>query len=277
MTARRARARLQSGSLAALPLGLGVLAAAQALDGGSVRALVSLPAAMVVFGGTVAAILVSYAPGQVARALRDAWRAFHGPQETPAALSGRLIGLAVRAHRHGPAALEAELAGVADPFLRSGLALAVDGVSAETLARVLTLEKLARAADEDEPARIWDAAAGYAPTLGILGAGLGLIHVLQQLHTPGGLGAGVATAFVATVYGVGSANLLFLPVAGRLREQATRAAHRRELIAEGLVAISERTSPRLVVERLRPLVPDTPTVEEVVARLGAPGAARVAA
>lgn len=269
--------RLEIGSILALPLGLAVLGAAQMLDGGALRALVNGPAAVMVFGGTLAAVLVSHAPMRVLGAVVAAWKAFSRETETPAALAGRLIGLAVRAHRNGPATLEGELPGVRDPFLRAGLALAVDGVDAETLGRVLSLEKIARTADDDEPIRIWDAAAGYAPTLGILGAGLGLIHVLQRLQTPGALGPGVATAFVATVYGVGAANLLFLPIAGRLRERAALAAQRRDIIAEGLVAISERTNPRLVAERLRPLAPLTPSVEDVVARLSRAGGTRLAA
>jgi chemotaxis protein MotA len=113
------------------------------------------------------------------------------------------------------------------------------------------MERTTRGADEDAPARLLETAAGYAPTFGILGAVLGLIHVMQSLNTPKGLGGGVAVAFVATVYGVGAANLLLLPLAGRIRERAALAARRRELMVHGICAIHQRLHPRVVAHKLR--------------------------
>jgi chemotaxis protein MotA len=144
---------------------------------------------------------------------------------------------------------------------------------------MLTLEHSARHTTDDAPARVFEAAAGYAPTLGILGAVLGLIHVMERLAQPGSLGAGIAVAFVATIYGVGSANLLFLPIAGRLRERAIANAQRRELTIEALVCMHQRVSPRLIAQRLRAFSNDAPRVDEIAARLssGQANAARIPA
>jgi chemotaxis protein MotA len=164
--------------------------------------------------------------------------------------------------------LEAEVEDIEDPFLRHGFGLVVDGVTLEELKEMLALEQSARQKNEDAPARVFEAAAGYAPTLGILGAVLGLIHVMENLARPGALGSGIAVAFVATVYGVGSANLLFLPIAGRLRERAMAHVRRREITAEALVCIHQRVSPRLIAQRLRAFSNDVPRVDEIAARIG---------
>jgi chemotaxis protein MotA len=167
----------------------------------------------------------------------------------------------VRAHRSGVLSLEGDLERLEDPFLRNGLALAVDGVETALLRDLLTTEMRARDTMDDEAVRVFEAAAGYAPTFGILGAVLGLIHVMRSLATPGALGAGVAVAFVATVYGLGLANLLLLPLAGRLRERALAAGRRREMILEAVVALRGRMHPRLLADTMRGLAPNTPAVD----------------
>lgn len=251
------RRRFQPASLLAIPAAVGVVVAAQLLDGGSAGALLQPTAALIVFGGTLAATLISYAPGAVLDALREAARSFAAREEDLGTLSSELVAMAVRAHRNGVLALEAELDQVDDEFLRNGLALAVDGVEPSLVRDLLTTEMRARETTDDESARIFEAAAGYAPTFGILGAVLGLIQVMQGLNTPGALGGGVAVAFVATVYGLGLANLLLLPLAGRLRERALAAGRRRELILEAIVALRGRMHPRLIAQTMRGLAPST--------------------
>jgi chemotaxis protein MotA len=247
------RSRLDVPSLVVLPLGIAVVLGAQMLEGGAPRSLLQGAAALIVFGGTLAAVLISYSPHEVLRAIRSAARTFRIVEDTTDALSARLVTLAGRAHRKGLISLEAELASIDDGFLHDGLTLIVDGIALEGLRDVVEMERRARDADEEAPARVFEAAAGYAPTLGILGAVLGLIQVMQHLSEPGALGAGIAVAFVATVYGVGSANLLFLPIAGRMRERAANASRRRDLIAEALFAIHARMHPRLVAQKLKVL------------------------
>jgi len=176
----------------------------------------------------------------------------------------------VRAHRNGVLSLEAELDEVDDEFLRNGLALAVDGVEPALLRDLLTTELRARETSDDEPARIFESAAGYAPTFGILGAVLGLIHVMRSLATPGALGEGVAVAFVATVYGLGLANLFLLPLAGRLRERALAITRRRELILEAVVALRGRMHPRLLAQTMRGMAPATAAGLDAPARPASP-------
>ena len=249
----RRRRMLDVASLVALPLGIVIVLAAQWLEGGAPRALLQGPAALIVFGGTCAAVLVSYSPKEVARAVRAVAETFEQGRDDTDALLTRLIAIAGRAHRKGLMSLEGELTDLDHPLLRDGLTLIVDGTSIEVLRDMVAAERRAREADEELPARVFEAAAGYAPTLGILGAVLGLIEVMHHLSEPAALGSGIAVAFVATVYGVGGANLLFLPLAGRLRERAAAAGRRRDLVGEALFAIHARTNPRLVAHKLKVL------------------------
>jgi chemotaxis protein MotA len=258
---------LDKGSLAVLPLGIAVVLGAQLLEGGTIRSLLQGPAALIVFGGTLAALLISYSPADVRRACLAAARTFARTNDDPAAMTSKLVGYAMRAQKRGLLTLEDEIETTADPFLRAGLSLVVDGASMSHLKDVLAAGRLAAEADEDAPVRVFEAAAGYAPTLGILGAVLGLIQVMDHLNQPGALGSGIAVAFVSTVYGVGAANLLFLPMAARLRERAEAAARRRDLMTEGLFALQQRMHPRLMIERLRGFSDGVPRLEEIAARM----------
>ena len=245
--------RFDIGSILMLPLGIVVVIGAQMLEGGAPQSLLQAAAALIVFGGTTAAVLVSYSPQEVMRAIRIVVETFRIEDTTTDKLAQRLVAISSQAHRKGLMALEHELTGIDDPFLSGGLGLVIDGVAIETLRDITETERRARDADDEAPARVFEAAAGYAPTLGILGAVIGLIQVMQHLSEPGALGSGIAVAFVATVYGVGSANLFFLPLAGRLRERAATASRRRDLIAEALFAIHARMNPRLVAQKLKAL------------------------
>jgi chemotaxis protein MotA len=169
--------------------------------------------------------------------------------------------------------VEAELDTISDPFLKEGLTLVVDDTPLELLREGLKTTAELRHLDDEAPARIFDSAAGYSPTLGILGAVLGLIRVMQNLAAPGALGGGIAVAFVATIYGVGVANVLLLPLAARVRERAAVDARRREMMIQGICAIHQRLHPRLVTQKLRLFSDDVPRIEDVAARI-ARGAAR---
>lgn len=265
-TRRRRWPRLDLLSIALAPLGVSVVLAAHLLDGSTVAALFQGPSALVVFGGTLGAVLISYTPAEVLRAGRAAMHAFRAPDEDIDTLAATILTLSIRAHRRGLPAIEADIDHVSDPLLKSGLVLVVDGTPAATVEQVLAVETRAQEAEEDIPARIFEAAAGYAPTMGILGAVLGLMRVMEHLSAPGMLGSGIALAFVATVYGVGVANLVLLPIAGRLRERALASARRRELIVQGLHALQERTNPRLVAQRLRAFSSRMPRIEELAGR-----------
>lgn len=252
-------------SIVVAPLGLGIIVLAQRVSGLGVHSLVHVPAALVVFGGTLGAVLISYSPRDIIEACRAACGAFRVVDDDVDALAATLVGMSVRAHRYGLMSIEADVEALDEPFLRHGLTLAVDGGEPGIIEEFLAAERSAREAAEDVPARIFEAAAGYAPTLGILGAVLGLIRVMQNLGTPATLGTGIAAAFVATAYGVGFANLVLLPLAGRLRERSAHAARRRELITQGVCAIHKRTNPRLVAQGLRAHRAEVPRLDEMIA------------
>ena len=199
VASRRRGPRLDLLSIALAPLGVVVVLLAQYLDGSQFGALLQGSSALIVGGGTLAAILVSYTPIEIMRAIRAAARAFLTPDDDVDILAAQMVTLAIRGHRQGLPALEPEIDQIEDPFLRDGLALVVDGTPTATLNEMLVLEKNSREAEEEAPARIFEAAAGYAPTMGILGAVLGLMRVMEHLSAPGVLGGGIALALVATV------------------------------------------------------------------------------
>jgi chemotaxis protein MotA len=179
------RMRLDYMALALAPLGVGAVLLAQSMDGVALGAMLQAEAALIVFGGTLGAVLVSYSPKEVLRAVREACASFRVVEDDTPALSAQIVGLATRAHRRGLLSIENEVDAVTEPFLREGLTLAVDGTSGDALRDVLMVDAAAKQGHDEAPARVFDAAAGYAPTLGILGAVLGLIRVMERLSAPG--------------------------------------------------------------------------------------------
>jgi Flagellar motor component len=237
------------GSLIGAPLAIGLILIGQAIEGGSVRSLLQVAAALVVFGGTAGAVLLSYGSADVITAVRSVRAAYADSLEPAAAVITRVLAYANRARRTGILSLEAELEAEPDPFLRRALRLAVDGSSQSQIRHALELEMELLADREDVPARVFESAGGYAPTIGILGAVIGLIHVMGNLTDPAKLGSGVAVAFVATIYGVGSANLILLPVASKLRQRAEASTRRREMLIDAALAVQEGINPRLIEQR----------------------------
>jgi len=244
-----ARSRVDFGSLIGAPLAIGLILIGQAIEGGSVRSLLQVAAALVVFGGTAGAVLLSYGSADVITAVRSVRAAYADSLEPAAAVITRVLAYANRARRTGILSLEAELEAEPDPFLRRALRLAVDGSSQSQIRHALELEMELLADREDVPARVFESAGGYAPTIGILGAVIGLIHVMGNLTDPAKLGSGVAVAFVATIYGVGSANLILLPVASKLRQRAEASTRRREMLIDAALAVQEGINPRLIEQR----------------------------
>lgn len=240
--------------LFSVPLTVGLVVAAQSIDGGRLQLLLQPSAALIVFGGTLAAVLFSFPSSLLARTGRALASAFGRQPESDTALLARMAEYATRARARGALSLEGELAKHDDPFLVRALSLLVDGVPAADVRHTLKTFSQVREEADAECALVLEAAGGYAPTLGILGAVLGLIHALDHLTSPAAVGPGVAVAFVATVYGVGAANLVFLPLATRLRSIARHAALNREVVIEGAVAIQQGIHPTLVDGHLRSLL-----------------------
>jgi chemotaxis protein MotA len=253
MSTRKNR-RVEYATLVGVPAALAIVLLAQILEGSPARALWQPTAALVVFGGTLAAVFVSYPAALVLRtvhAVKDAFVTYSEPAE---AVMASILKYSQISRRKGLIALEVEIDRAPDPFMRAALILVVDGTNAKIARQVLEVESDARREHAEAPADVLETAAGYSPTLGILGAVLGLIHVMQSLGEPTKLGSGIAVAFVATVYGVGIANLVLLPLATKLRGVARREAITREVIIEGLSAVQEGLNPRIIEQKLRGLL-----------------------
>ena len=248
------RRRVDVAILIGAVVGIGLVLGGHGLEGGRMRSLLQGAAAVIVFGGTLGAVLLSF-PLRDLRTAVTSLRHLVVDDAPPADGTVALIGrFAVRARKEGLLALEDDADRMSDPFLKRALALAIDGTASTTLRAMLEDEIDTREEMEEIPARVFEAAGGYAPTVGILGAVLGLIHVMENLADPSNLGSGIAVAFVATIYGVGSANLIFLPIGSRFRARAQRNARRREAVLEGVMAIQEGLNPRLIDQKLRGLL-----------------------
>jgi chemotaxis protein MotA len=215
-------------------------------------------AALIVLGGTLGAVIAQFPPRELRQALRQLPLVFQPAGSEPRALVAQLVALARTSRKEGLLALEKEAEKLADPFLRQAVLALVDGSEAPALRAHLWSAIEQNEARREPGPRFFEAAGGYAPTIGILGAVLGLIQVMQRLGDPSQLGAGIAVAFVATVYGVGSANLVFLPLAGKLKTKIRSESRRRELIAEGVCAIGDGINPGLIEKRLQCWLDDPP-------------------
>ncbi|GAB4165944.1 MAG: flagellar motor protein [Rhodocyclaceae bacterium] len=237
-------------SLIGLLLGLAAVIGGQVLEGGHVGSLVQPTAFVIVVGGTLGAVMLQSPLATFLQGMRMSRWIFAPPSPASAELIARVRDWSHLARKEGLLALEAQIPGLADPFARKGLQLLVDGAEPERLREVLEVEIDAWEAQLKACARVWEAAGGYAPTVGILGAVMGLIHVMENLTDPSRLGGGIAVAFVATIYGVGCANLIFLPISKKLLANVARLVTLREMLVDGLVGIANGDNPRLIEARL---------------------------
>jgi len=237
----------------------GLILLGQALEGGNVMSIVQATAALIIFGGTAGAVMVAFPKKQFVMGMKMVRLAFVNQEADMGALARQIVEFASVARRDGVLALEGKLADVQDPFLRRALQFVVDGVDAEVTRSTLDAAIEADFEEHAVGAKVWESAGGFAPTIGILGAVLGLIHVMENLNDPTKLGSGIATAFVATVYGVGSANLLFLPFASKIKVKLAAEKERQTLIAEGVLSIQEGLNPRVLEEKLRAYTREEPS------------------
>lgn len=197
------------------------------------------------------AVMVQYRLPVFVRSLKMVPWIILPPKTDPQPIIQELLEWSNTARKNGLLALEGLLESVTDPFMRKGLQMLVDGSEPAKIRATLEVDMDSRSEIERQAARVFESAGGYSPTIGILGAVLGLIHVMENLADPAKLGAGIATAFVATIYGVGSANLLFLPVSSKLKGIVHQQNYLREMIIEGLVSIAEGENPKLIEGRLQ--------------------------
>lgn len=222
----------------------------QLLEGGHAGSLLQAAAFLIVFCGTVGAVMVQTQLSVFVEGVRLGRWALVPPLIDARGLLQRVTGWSTLARREGMLALESRLAQIRDPFTRKGIQLLVDGAQGEQIRDVMQIEIVGFEERLRRAARVWESAGGYSPTIGILGAVLGLIHVMENLTDPAKLGAGIAVAFVATVYGVGLANLVFLPVANKLKAIIAQQVTLREMLVEGLVGIAAGDHPRTIGGKL---------------------------
>ena len=222
----------------------------QLLEGGYVGSLLQSAALLIVLGGTAGAVMVQSPARVFGRGVRMAKWIVLPPDFAPRRMITDIIRWSLSARKEGLLSLEQQADIATDPFARKGLQLLVDGAEPEKLREAMEVEIITFEEYHRQAARVWEAAGGYAPTIGILGAVLGLIHVMENLSDPARLGSGIAVAFVATIYGVGLANLVFLPVANKLKALIARQVLLREMLVDGLVSIAGGENPRMIENRL---------------------------
>jgi chemotaxis protein MotA len=239
-------------------VGLGGIMLGLLLEGGKLSQVIQPTAAIIVFGGTLGAVLLQYPMPVVASAFRRLVQVFLERKLDPQQTVQQLVIFANKARRYGMISLDADLPSLSDPFLKRALMLAVDGTEPQELRKTMQLEIDNQAEYEDNIPKVFESAGGFAPTIGIIGAVLGLIQVMQHLDNINEVGKGIAVAFVATVYGVGSANLFFLPSSGKLRLRIREEQIIREMTLEGVVSILEGMNPRMLESKLIGFLPESP-------------------
>lgn len=271
MAATRSTRRFDVGTVGGLAAAVAGILGGYLLEGGKAGDVLGESAALIVFGGCLGATLVANPLPLVRAALaRVKDLLFEAPDDKPG-LIDRLVAFAQNARKQGIVSLEQDVLAVEDPFLRKSMLLAVDGMDLQEIRGIMGLAMEAAEHRADSEAKVFESAGGFAPTIGIIGAVLGLIIVMGDLKDMDKVGQGIAAAFVATIYGVGSANLLFLPAAHKIKARAAQRRLREELILEGVCGIVEGMNPKMIRAKLEAYV------EKAATRQPQPGGARAAA
>lgn len=238
-------------SILGILLSLLAIIGGQYLEGGHIGSLLQVTAFFIVLGGTFGACMLQFSLPVFLQGIKMLRWVVLPPRIHYEDIIEQIIGWGQTARRGGLLSLEPILSEMDDPFMRKGLQLLVDGAEPEKLREAMEVDMYAYDEHYRMAAKVWESAGGYAPTIGILGAVMGLIHVMENLSDPSKLGGGIAVAFVATIYGVGSANLFFLPIANKLKAIIGKEMVKREMVVEGLVAIANGENPRLIETKLR--------------------------
>ncbi len=249
-------------SLIGVFLGIVCILIGQALEGGNIGQLLQITAAFIVFGGTAGAVILSFSVNELKNALILLKDVFVGEKVDFDEVTSEIIKFAAKARREGVISLEKEARNASDTLLVLGLEAVSDGTDPALVRQMMETQITLLEEKVNGAAKVWESAGGFSPTIGIIGAVLGLIQVMQNLSDPSKLGAGIAVAFVATVYGVGSANLLFIPFATKLKFKYKKVFLKKEMIVEGILAIQAGESPALIERKLQAYVLDSHMKEE---------------
>jgi chemotaxis protein MotA len=241
---------MDKGSVAGVFLAIAGIVAGLLIEGGNLGQILQPTAALIVFGGTMGAVLLQFPLPTVVAAFRSLAHVFAAPRKQNDQLLQLLVTFANKARRNGVVSLDADMQTIQDPFLKQALMLAVDGTEPNDLRKIMRVSLDSTIESEDQLPAVFESAGGFSPTIGILGAVLGLIQVMKNLDNIQEVGKGIAVAFVATIYGVGIANLFFLPFAGKMRLRIHDEHQRREMMLEGVVSILEGMNPRMLEVKL---------------------------
>jgi chemotaxis protein MotA len=237
-------------TIGGLLLAMGGILGGLLLEGGKVQDVAQVTAAMIVMGGTIGAVMVTTPMPVLIGATKKLRLVFFNKAHPPDDLIEEIIGYATKARKSSIVSLEDDLETIEDPFLKKALSLAVDGMELQQLRQVMELQITQDEKRGEAESKVFEAAGGYAPTVGIIGAVLGLIQVMKHLENIEEVGHGIAVAFVATVYGVGVANLLFLPAASKIKARVQHGIEAQELLLEGVCSIVEGLNPKLIRSKL---------------------------
>lgn len=237
-------------TLIGLVLGFGAVLGGMIMEGGNPMALFNIPSIVIVIGGTIATAFISFPMSRVLGLAQVLMHAFFERGHDPRHTADLLVSMAEQSRREGLLSLEARAQAVTDPFIKKGLLLMIDGTDPERLRAIMEIELAARAERHEQGIQVLEALGGFAPTLGIMGTVLGLINVLGNLQDTSSLGHKIAGAFIATFYGVFTANIIFLPLANKLKTKMKHEAHVSEMALEGVLAIQAGDNPRIVREKL---------------------------
>jgi len=245
-------------TIGGLILAVGGIMGGLILEGGKARDVAQVTAAMIVLSGTIGAVMVTTPMHTLLGAVKKMGLVFFERSHNPEAIVEEIIGYASKARKSGIVSLEHEANSIQDPFLRKALNLAVDGTDLQIIRQTMELEISMEEHHGEAEAKVFESAGGYAPTIGIIGAVLGLIQVMKNLSNIEEVGHGIAVAFVATVYGVGTANLFFLPAGNKLKARVRQAIQNKELMLEGVAGIVEGLNPKLIQSKLEAYLSQSP-------------------
>jgi chemotaxis protein MotA len=243
------------GTLVGIGLAFGAIFGSMVMEGGNPASILIIPAMVLVFGGTFGAAMAGGTLKDFLGLIASFQRVLLGKVVQSDALVETIVKLAEKARREGLLALEDAMKEVDEPFLKKGLQLAIDGTDSEELRDILEAEVDAKRKADKQAAKIFTDMGGYAPTIGIIGTVIGLVHVLENLSDPSKLGHLIAGAFVATLWGVLTANVMWLPMGSKLKRLADIEASQMELVIAGIINIQAGANPRLVAQKLRSLLP----------------------
>ncbi|MBZ5642917.1 MAG: flagellar motor protein [Acidobacteriia bacterium] len=249
------------GTIVGIILAAGAILFGLLLEGGKIGQILQPTAALIVFGGTMGAILVQFPFRVVINAFRSLITIFFESKNDPRGIIQEIVTIAHKARKEGIVSLDSDLENMTDPFLKRSLMLAVDGTEPTELRKIMELEMEKQGEYEEDIPKVFESAGGFSPTIGIIGAILGLIQVMQHLDNIDEVGRGIAVAFVATVYGVGAANLILLPSAGKLKIRIREAQIIHEMMLEGVISIMEGMNPRMIETKLFSFLAEVPKDE----------------